>query len=310
MSARDMAVSHPGATDDLIELDDSTPSMARLWNLWAHGKDAGSAEIEFGERVQLQYPGVEDAARFRLMFRARAVRAMVEAERIRQLLVVGVDVPLHDAVHDIAQRINPQVPVVYADTDPRVMAHARALLRSGRPGGCAHIVAHLHDPGVLLDEAAATLNLAEPVGVLLINSLDGLDDAAARHALAVLQTALAAGSCIAMCHLGGDTARGLAELGALREQPIPGLPHRRNLPGVRALFTGLDMIDPGLVPAPRWRPEPSPWPPLDGVDLLCGVGRVPRLRRLAPGGGALDARPGPGTAAGAGALGPRAGVVS
>ncbi|MFI0484334.1 SAM-dependent methyltransferase [Actinomadura sp. 9N215] len=274
MSAHDTTVHGSAAAGDLIELDESTPVMARLWNLWANGKDAGPAEQQFGERVQQLYPQILDVARFRLVFRARAVRVMVEEYRLRQLLVVGVDVPLRDEVHEIAQRIDPATRVVYADTDAWVMMHARALLTSRAPGGCAHVDADLYEPGVLLDQAAATLSLAEPVGVLLTTSLDGVDDQTAAHALAVLRTVLPGGSCIGICHLAGDTGQGLGALGGLWDRPIPGLPHARTLDGIRALFTDLDVAEPGLVAAPHWRPEPSPWAPLEGVDLWCGVGRV------------------------------------
>lgn len=105
-----------------------------------------------------------------------------------------------------------------------------------------------------------------------------MDDQTAAHALAVMRTALPAGSCIAICHLAGDTGRGLAELGAVWERPIPGLPHARTLHGIRALLIDLNLIEPGLVPAPHWRPEPSPWAPPDGVDLWCGVGGWERSR--------------------------------
>lgn len=275
MSAHDTWAAWAGAPNNLIELDTSTPVMARLWNWWEKGKDASLAERQFGEQAERLYPQILDVARFRSIFRGRAVRAMVEEYRLRQLLVVGVDVPLHDQVHDIAQRIDPLCRVVYADTDPWVMVHARALLTSSLPGGCAHVEAGLEDPGGLLDRAVATLTLAEPVGVLLINSLDGVDDRTAAHALAVLRTALPGGSCIAICHLTGDTGQGLAALGAEQDRPIPRLPHARTLDGIRVLFTDLDMAEPGLVAAPHWRPEPSPCAPLDGVDLWCGLGRVP-----------------------------------
>ncbi|TMQ90988.1 SAM-dependent methyltransferase [Actinomadura soli] len=275
MSAHDTAVDCSAVTGDPIELDTSTPVMARVWNVWSSGKDGGPVEQQFGAQVEQRYPQIVDVARFRLIFRALAVRAMVEEYGLRQLLVIGVDVPLRDEVHDIAQRIDPLTRVVYADTDLWVMTHARALLTSSAPGGCAHVDADLHDPGALLDQVAATLTLAEPVGVLLINSLDAVDDPTAAHTLAVLRTALPGGSCLAICHLGGNTGRGLTALGALRDRPIPGLPHARTLDGIQALFTDLDLAEPGLVTAPHWRPEPSPWAPLDGVDLWCGVGRVP-----------------------------------
>lgn len=260
------------ATRDLLGFDTTTPAMARLWNFWGHGKDHFPSDREFGQRVEAACPKVVEVARYRTTFRARAVRALVGDHSIGQLLVVGTDLPLRDEVHEVAQQIDPMVRVVYADTDPMVLAHARGRLNSYL-GSCADIDAGLEDPAALLAQAAEFLDLAEPIGVLLINSLDGLDDGAATHAVSVLQGALSPGSCIAICHLTGAVGQCLADLGAVQPSRIAGLPRPRNPAAVRTLFTGLEMVAPGVVTASRWRPEPCPWP-LDMVDLWCGLGRI------------------------------------
>lgn len=265
------------AERDLLGFDVTRPSMARLWNLWAGGKDHYPADRHFGQYVKARYSQIVDVARYRIAFRARVVRALVGEYGIRQLLVAGVDLPSHDEVHEVAHRLDPLVRVVYADPDPWVMMHARALLNSPWLGVCEHIDAGVHEPDVLMAKTAEILDLAEPVGVLLINSLDPLDDAAAAHAMGVLHMALPPGSYIALCHLTGETGQGLAALDTVQNRRIPGLSHARTPAGVRALFTGLDLAEPGIVPAPQWRPEPSPWPQPGPVDLWCGLGRIPNL---------------------------------
>lgn len=264
---------------DLFGFDTTTPLMSRVWNFLGGGKDNFPADRNFGACVQDLCPQIARVAHYRHVFRARAVRAMIGQYGIGQLLVAGVDLPLRDEVHDIALGLDPRARVLYADPDPWVMVHAQALLAAPRPGACEHIEAGLGDPAALLDQAARILNPAEPVGVLLITSLDGLDDVAAAHAMGALNAALPHGSCIALCHLTGKTGQGLAALGALGARPIPALPRVRTPAAVRALFAGLDLAEPGVVPAPQWRPEPSPWQP-EPVDLWCGLGRIPR-----PGGG-------------------------
>lgn len=260
------------AERDLYGFDVTTPSMVRVWNFWGRGKDHYPADQCFGEYVEDLFPRIVDVAAYRIAFRARAVRVMVGECGIGQLLVAGVDLPLRDKVHDVAHGVDPLARVAYADSDPLVMAHAKALLDSPWADGCAHVDAGLADPAGLVGEAANVLDFAEPVGVLLINSLDGLDDAAAAHAMGVLGGALPHGSCIAICHLTGRTGQGL---GALGSRWIPGLPQARTPAGVRALFAGLELVEPGVMPASQWRPEPSPWQPRP-VDLWCGVGRISR----------------------------------
>ena len=172
------------------------------------------------------------------------------------------------------------VRVVYADLDPLVMAYARALLDSGWADATEHIEVGPEDPAALLEGVSQFLDMAEPVGVLLINSLDGLASAATAHVLDVLRGELPRGSCVAICQLTGATGRGLAAVAAQQGGQMPGLPHPRVPADVRALFGGLELVEPGVVPIPRWRPEPSPWQRLGPVDLWGGVGRVLRSRQV------------------------------
>ena len=49
---------------------------------------------------------------------------------------------------------------------------------------------------------------------------------------------------------------------------------RARSPGqVARFFDGLELVDPGVVPVPRWRPDPSPFSPSTEVYSFCGVGR-------------------------------------
>ena len=272
-----------GPARDLLGCDPATPFMPRVWNYLAGGKDHSPADECFAECVTALHPQVVQVAQERIAFRARAVRVMVGELGIGQILVAGVDLPLRDEVHGIAHGLDPLARVAYADSDPLVMAHARALLDSRWADGCAHLDVGPADPEVLLSRAADVVDLAEPVGVLLINSLDGLDDGAVAHAIGVLGGTLPHGSAIVICHVTGQSGQGMAALGALKYSRIPGLPHARTPADVRALFTGLELVWPGVAPASGWRPEPSRWRP-EPVDLWCGLARVADGRVAGPGG--------------------------
>lgn len=254
--------------------DGDRAAMARLWTFWSGEKDFNPADRILGETVVARFPRITSLARHRLAFRSRVVRALVGECGVDQVLVAGVDMPMYDEVHQVAHAVNPDARVVYADADELVMLHARAMFR-GRLNTCGFVQAGLDDPHAVLDGAAATLNLDRPVGLLLINSLDLLPDPQAVAALAAFRTALATGSCIAVCHLTAEHDHRLVELAGLCAAASPGPPCIRNPKVLATLYAGLEMIEPGLVPEPAWRPEPGPWPIPDDVDLWCGVGVLP-----------------------------------
>ncbi|WP_433464067.1 SAM-dependent methyltransferase [Spirillospora sp. CA-128828] len=176
MTGGDMAFNWRAAERDLTTYDPDRPAMARLWAFWGEGKDYNPADRALGEEVTAHFPQMPSLARHRLAFRTRVVRALVSERGIDQVLVAGVDMPLVDEVHTIAQSINPHARVVYADADELVMAHAEALFSSELTGACNFVRAGLDDPRAVLDGAAETLDFGRPVAVLLINSLDVLGD--------------------------------------------------------------------------------------------------------------------------------------
>ncbi|TMR38183.1 SAM-dependent methyltransferase [Actinomadura geliboluensis] len=247
--------------------------MARLWAFWGGGKDFNPADRALGETVAARFPQITSLAQHRIAFRTRVTWDLA-VRGIDQLLVVGVDMPLHDEVHTIAQAVNPGARVVYADADELTMLYADVFY-SAEFGGCGFVQAGPDDPRAVLDGAAATLDLDRPVGLLLINSLDLLCDPQAVAALSVFRETLAAGSHIAFCHLTACQDRGLADLGSMCAGISPGPPCVRTPAALETLCVGMERVPPGLVPVPAWRPEPGPWPVAEDVDLWCGVGVLP-----------------------------------
>ena len=76
----------------------------------------------------------------------------------------------------MVQDIAPDARIVYADNDPVVLAHARALLVGAPEGATSYIQADLRDPGTILQEAARTLDFGQPTAIMLISILQLIRD--------------------------------------------------------------------------------------------------------------------------------------
>jgi hypothetical protein len=128
-------------------LDVSVPNSARIWNYWLGGKDNFAIDRAVGEQVKSMFPGIAVVARVQREFRVRAVSYLAGEAGIRQFLDIGPGLPTADSTHQVAQRIAPTSRVVYADIDPVVLTHARALLTSHPDGATAFVAADLREPG-------------------------------------------------------------------------------------------------------------------------------------------------------------------
>jgi S-adenosyl methyltransferase len=164
-----------------------------------------------------------------------------------------------------------------------VLAHARALLTSGPVGKTAYIDADVRDVGKILSSAdlRQTLDMDRPVGLLLIAVMHFIADEDDPWALASrLLAELPAGSYLAMSHLTGDFDPA-AWAGVAAVYRRSGVTMQvRPLAAVERFFTGLDVVDPGVVSLPRWRPDPNelgqPGQPTDAaVSVYGGLGRKP-----------------------------------
>ena len=109
-------------------LDVSAPHPARVWNYWLGGRDFFAADKAAGEEIGQEFPHLAEMARSERAFLVRAVRFLAGPAKIRQYLDIGAGLPAGGNTHEIAQRIAPDSKIVYADNDPAVLLHAKALL--------------------------------------------------------------------------------------------------------------------------------------------------------------------------------------
>jgi S-adenosyl methyltransferase len=235
--------------------DVSRPNIARVYDYLLGGKDNFAADRGVGEQIMASLPAVQVGVRAQRALLGRVVRYLVEEAGIRQLIDIGSGLPTADNVHEIAQRINPPTRVVYVDNDPVVLSHARALLADNTAtivvdGDLRHPAGILQNPDVL-----AHLDWDRPVGLLLCGILHHLlDEEHPTEVMAGLCRSIPAGSYVFIHHLldCGDPA--VADVQAALQQGL-GRGQFRTRAQIRDLFTGLELVEPGLVLVPDWRPD-------------------------------------------------------
>jgi hypothetical protein len=268
----------PGTETAPPLIDTTVPHSARIWNYWLGGKDNYAVDREAGDKVAAMLPSIVAQARADRAFLGRAIRYLAGEEGIRQFLDIGTGLPTADNTHQVAQRVAPESRIVYADNDPMVLTHARALLTSSPEGACDYVDGDLRDPDDILAKAARTLDFTKPVGLMLLGILHHLPDAdepylIVRH----LVSALAPGSFLAINH-STSAVHGAAMEEAVAHWNQVGTPSMtlRTPEQITRFFDGLDLLPPGVVSCSRWRPDLTPaggQPP--EVDEFCGVARKP-----------------------------------
>jgi O-methyltransferase involved in polyketide biosynthesis len=251
-------------------IDTAVAHPARVYDYWLGGTASFAADRVAAEQTAAASPGIVLAARASRAFLGRAVRLLAGAG-IRQFLDIGAGLPTAGSTHEVAQAITPGARVVYADNDPLVLAHAQQLLRGSPAGACAYIFADLRDPDGIRLQAAATLDAGEPVAVLLLGVLQYVPDADGPHTIVSrLMAEAPPGSYLVISHPASDLGEPAPLAAAELTERITVTP--RDEGGIRHFFDGLELVEPGIVPVTRWRPEPSAAEP-PAVPLWCGVAR-------------------------------------
>ncbi|MGK5496791.1 SAM-dependent methyltransferase [Streptomyces sp. URMC 125] len=253
-----MAEDVPAAGGTPPRIDTSVPHSARVWNYWLGGKDYYPADKRAGDAYREVFPGIELLARASRGFLVRSIRHMAGEAGLRQFLDVGTGLPTADNTHQVAQRVAPESRVVYVDHDPLVLAHARALLTSTPQGATAYVDADLRHPDTVLAEAARTLDLEQPVGLIFSGTLGHIPDYdEARSIVRRLLAALPSGSFLSL-NEGADTyeAANRAQETYNSSGAIPYV--LRPVERIAGFFDGLELVEPGLVPCPYWRPDRKP----------------------------------------------------
>jgi O-methyltransferase involved in polyketide biosynthesis len=257
------------------KIDTTAPHSARIWNYWLGGKDNYPIDRQVGEQTIAVLPEIVDIARASRQFLVRVVRYLAADAGIRQFLDIGTGLPTVNNTHQVAQEVTPESRVVYVDNDPLVLTHARALLTSSPEGATDYIEADARDVDTILKGAAATLDFTRPVAITMLGILPFIgDDNEAKAIVTRLLAAAPAGSYLAVTHSTSEVS-GERVIEAVRQwnQVAPTPYHLRSPEQIAAFFEGMELIEPGVVPCPRWRPEPDDMSDVRDMDEFCALGR-------------------------------------
>ncbi|MFB4296527.1 SAM-dependent methyltransferase [Actinomadura sp. NTSP31] len=254
-------------------VDLTTPNTARIYDYLLGGKDNYAADREVAEQLLAVIPEARTAARENHGFVGRAVRHLA-GRGVRQFIDVGSKLPAAGNVHEVAAEVAPDATVVFADGDPVVLVHARALLAGTKR--TAVVQCDLTRPETLADDPLVRehIDFSQPVAIVLDRVLHFIrDTAAATETVRRLHAALPPGGHLVFTHITHEpqpeSSRDVTEVfkptwhfwGRTRAE-------------VEALVAPFELLDPGLTYTPLWRPEP-------GAEIghpertftLAGVGR-------------------------------------
>ncbi len=270
----DVSSTHPETPDGNAGtgIDTTVPHSARIWNYWLGGKDNYAVDREAGDQYREVFPGIAVVARTSRGFLTRAVRYLASDAGMRQFLDIGTGLPTANNTHEVAQRVAPESKIVYVDNDPLVLAHARALLTSSPEGACEYLDADIRNPAAILDAADGLLDFKQPIALMLMGIMGHFTDEEAYPIVSHLLAGLPSGSYFAL-YDGASTneAFNQAQQGYNDSGAVPY--HLRSPEQFARFFAGLELVEPGVVPVPHWRPEPD----AETVEIYsyCGVGRKP-----------------------------------
>ncbi len=254
------------------------PNVARMYDYFLGGGHNFAVDRQAAEKLFAIFPDLPLVAQANRAVLRRAVEFLV-SQGIQQFMDIGSGIPTAGNVHEVAQRADPEARVVYVDIEPVAVAHSQAILQ-GVPNTIA-VLGDARQPDELLrhPEVLRLLDLSQPMAVLLVSMLHFVpDDSVAAALVCSLRDAMPSGSYLVITHATIDkVGTGRERIEAVYEGTTSPF-HFRTREQVAQFFEGLELVDPGLVYLPLWRPESEDDLLLDEphrTSGYAGVGRKP-----------------------------------
>ena len=259
-------------------IDISVPSVSRIYDYYLGGSHNFDVDRQAARKAMEFMPGLPKIMQANRAFLRRAVRFAVD-EGITQFLDIGSGIPTFGNVHEVAQSASPGARVLYVDNDPVAVAHSEAVLAGNEDADV--VAADLRKPQEILasSQFERLIDQNQPVALLLVAILHFVEDEDDPYeAVARLRDALAPGSLLVVTHasfegipLPPERAEGTVDVYKNIRNPLI----MRSRDEIARFFEGYDMVEPGLVPMPEWRPDTA----LEDEDPysysgFAGVGRT------------------------------------
>ncbi|SFP19573.1 MULTISPECIES: SAM-dependent methyltransferase [Actinomadura] len=247
---------------------------ARMYDYYLGGKDNYEADRKAAEASLEAAPELRAIARENRAFLRRAVRHLVESG-VRQFLDIGAGLPTQRNVHEVAQEIAPETRVVYVDNDPIVLVHARALLSTHPLGRTAVVQADVREPERILadDRVRALIDFEQPLAVMLVSVLQFVPEKEPQDLVAPLRDAMPRGGYLAVSHPTQDFRASQVDQVASTYTRAKAPAVARRKAEIERVFDGFELLEPGIVQTPLWRPDGPVTPDLDLIWMYGAVGR-------------------------------------
>ncbi|WP_447006283.1 SAM-dependent methyltransferase [Saccharothrix isguenensis] len=256
------------------DVDTGLPSAARIYDYLLGGGHNFAADRALAEKFLLAQPNARTIARLNRAFLRRAVLHLVDAG-VRQFLDLGSGIPTVGNVHEIAQKAAPGSRVVYVDYEDVAVAHSRMLLEDDDRSTV--LQQDMTDPDAVLAGVRETglIDFSEPVGVLTVGVFHFVPpERDPAGVVAAYRDAVVPGSYLALSQFTADLQpeEMAGVVAVMRNSANPMFP--RGHAEITAFFDGFDLVEPGVVPLPLWRPEEGAVDEdVDRAGIFAGVGR-------------------------------------
>jgi SAM-dependent methyltransferase len=254
-------------------VDTRQANIARVYDYLLGGSHNFLADQDVARALAAVEPEIRAIAWANRRFLGRAVRFLSETG-IRQFLDIGSGIPTEGNVHEIAQAADPAARVVYADVDQVAIAHSRAILADSP--NATIIEADLREPGTILthDQTRQLLDFKQPVALLLVSVLHYVADADDPwRVVEELRDALAPGSYLVICHGTSDERPEVMQaVGKVFNRSVTTQSHIRSRAEILRFFGDFELLEPGLVHMPLWRPDSPADVPSDPGRYWCLAG--------------------------------------
>jgi S-adenosyl methyltransferase len=263
---------------EFAEINTGVAHVARVYDYLLGGVTNFAVDREAAEHVTAGSGGVETSRRYvqaNRRFLGRAVRYLAAEAGIRQFLDLGAGIPTENNVHQVAQDVAPDSRIVYVDDDPIVLAHAHQLLTSSPEGATTFFQQDLRKHEAVLARASSTIDLSQPVAVMLVSMLHLFPDAEDPYGIVPpYMAAVPSGSYLVISHLASESEE-MNKLGeAVEDNPTTNYTlTMRSHDDVARFFDGLELVDPGVVLVDDWHPDPDE--PGGDTPFHGGVARKP-----------------------------------